>query len=140
MDYNKLVKYKNSTNSFAPYIGIVITGVGDGWCEAEIELKPHHMNPGGSAHGGCVFALMDSAGGVAAMAQGNNVTTASSSVEFLSAAGAGTKKLVAKAKAVKNGRTLMVYDVDVYSETEKHLAHGTFTFFRFDEPASIDFE
>lgn len=138
MDYEKLMQFKNSAASFAQLIGIVITGAGDGWCEGEIEIGPQHMNPGGTVHGGCVFALLDSVGGVAAMTQGNDVTTATASTSFLNAAGPESKKLIARGKAVKNGRTLMVYDVDVHTETGRHIAHGTFTFFRFEREAQYE--
>ena len=41
------------------YLGIQITGVGPGWCVAELEVRPELLNPFGAAHGAVLSSLID---------------------------------------------------------------------------------
>lgn len=41
------------------YLGMRITGVGPGWCVAELELRPELRNPFGAAHGAVLASLVD---------------------------------------------------------------------------------
>lgn len=41
------------------FLGMTITGVGAGWCVAELEVRPDLLNPFGAAHGAVLASLVD---------------------------------------------------------------------------------
>ena len=118
--------------SFTDEIGIEFTKLENGSAEGNIMLEKRHLNYYGSAHGGCIFSLMDSVAGLAALSNGSYVTTAGGNVHYINAA-IGTRFIRAAAKPVKIGNTLLVYDVEVLDDANKLIAKGSFTFVRFGE-------
>ena len=125
-DLKKIIQRENV--GFNRELGIHLLDVCDSFARAEIEIEEKHLNPFGIVHGGCIFSLMDTVGGIAACTQGNAVTTSSCSVSFLNA-GSG-KKLIAQAEKIKNGKNLLVYDVTVTDENETLIAKSTLTYFK----------
>ena len=92
-------------------------------------LKEKHTNPMGSAHGGLVFALADTIGGMAAMSYGDNVVTLNASVCFLNPA-IDTEYIDAEATVVRDGRTTAIYDVMVRTTEEVDIAKVTLTYYK----------
>ena len=86
------------------------------------------MNPRGIVHGGCLSALMDTVAGIAACTDGRGCVTLNCSVSYLRAA-QNTKKVYCKATAVKTGRTVAVYQAELFDDDGTLLANGTYTFF-----------
>ena len=132
MDFKELTNYRNASKGFTGYLGMRLTKIEDGYAEGEIEINENHLNILDSVHGGCIFSLIDTVGGSAAMSKGNFITTSSCNITFLSPA-INTKKIKAVAKEVKNGKTLMVYDIELFDDNEKLIAKATGTFFRLHE-------
>jgi len=122
--FNRLKEYRNNFQGAADFIGIKITDVKEGWARGEIEVKRHHMNPVGAVHGGIIFALADTVGGVAAWSCGQVVTTSCASIQFLNAA-LEPQKIIAEASALKVGKNLLTFDVRVMDEAGKLLCHAT---------------
>lgn len=131
MDYEQLRIARNEDKGFNKYLGFEYAEIKDGYARVELTLEPKHLNPKGEVHGGCIFSLMDTAGGVAAITKGNLATTSSAHINFLNSGHCG--KLVAVATEVKSGKSLMVFEVEVRDENEKLLSKGTFTFFRLNQ-------
>lgn len=131
MDYEKLILKRNEDTGYNSYLGIEFTQIKDNFAQAEIEVEQKHLNPRGVVHGGCIFSLMDTAGGVAAITSGNLITTSSSHVTFLNPA--ACKRLIARATEIKVGKSLLVFDVEATDENGRLLAKGTFTYFRLKE-------
>jgi uncharacterized protein (TIGR00369 family) len=52
---------------FARLIGINFLSIGDGKCQASLQVRQHLLNPLGIAHGGVTFSLADSTCGGAAL-------------------------------------------------------------------------
>jgi len=113
-------------------MGIVFTDIQKDYAKAEISIEDKHLNPNKHIHGGCIFALMDTVGGVAAIMQGNLITTASSDIHYINP-GFHTKKLFAEARPIKNGKNLLVYDVEAKDDQNTVLAKATFTYFRLEQ-------
>lgn len=134
MDYEKLRELRNSTNHFARRLGLTITAIRDGEAEAELPVTSDCLNPGGSVHGGCLFTLADVAGGAAASSCGMHITTVDSSFHFLRA-GLQTSHLTGKARAIKRGKRLLVYEVTVYDDQDSLLAQGIFTYMPLNKPS-----
>lgn len=131
-DFDKLIKWRNTNKGFAATIGVKITYACAGYAEGEIAVGEQHFNTAGTVHGGCLFALMDTVGGCAALTGGNMVTTSNSDIYFLRPA-ADLEKLKAKAQVIKDGRTLIVVDVALLNEHDVMIAKGSATFFRLNK-------
>lgn len=133
MNYEKLRDYRNRNNPFAKLLNLVITEIRANYAVGEIRVSPDMLNPAGSVHGGCLFTLADSVGGSAASSCGMHITTVDANFHFLRA-GLGTEKLIGKAREIKCGKTLMVYDVTVYDQSDTLLAEGIFTYMSLKKP------
>lgn len=129
MDYNKLVEQRNRENPFAAYVGIVTTKIEDGYAEAELTLRPEHMNPVNIVHGGCLYTLADVVTGAAASSFGTQTVTVSGEYHYLTSA-KDTKKIKAHAKCLKRGKTLVTFDVEVTDDNGNLVGKGTFTSYR----------
>ena len=109
---------------YTSYSGIKVTSIKEGYAEGEIEIEEQHLNPRGTIHGGLLYVLTDTIGGLATRTvNGMNAfvpSTASSSISYLKPT-IGTKKLIAKANVIKFGKRLSVVQTDVYDENDVHL-------------------
>ncbi len=126
MDYEKLKQYRNENNPYAQYNGIRLTALSKGSATAEMTITENMTNPFHIVHGGCLYTIADVTAGAAASSHGCKSTTVDSSFHYLRA-GSGTKKLIASAREIKAGKTLLVYDVTVRDQNDALLAEGIFT-------------
>lgn len=117
------------SEGFNHELGIHLLEIKDSFALAEIDIEKKHLNPYGIVHGGCIFTLMDTVGGIAARTQGDAVTTSSSNITFLNPAN-DAKKLIARAEKIKNGKNLLIYDVVTTDEKGILIAKSTLTYFR----------
>lgn len=99
-----------------------------GYAKSEMEILPHHLNPLGVIHGGCLFTIADTTSGASALGRGGRVTTVNGSINYLKA-GKNTTKIVAEAREIKYGRTLSVCDCKIFDDKDNLLATTTMTFF-----------
>ena len=133
MTCEEIMDFRNKNNKFAAYLGIHTTEMKPGYAKGEMVVAKHFENAIQSIHGGCLFTLADTIGGAAAASRGNRMTTVSGDFHFLSPA-IEVKKLIAVATEQKYGKTLSVFNVDIFNEKEKLLAKGTFTFYNLGIP------
>ena len=138
IDFEQLKERKNKSPFFDVYNGIFVTKISEGYCEAEVELTEHSLNPAGLAHGGLIYTLCDIVSGVAATTLGKAVLTLSSSMDFLRPGVSGKMKAVGT--CVKVGKTVGVYDANVYDEQGRHIARGSFHYYFTDTDISALFE
>ncbi|MFL6659964.1 MAG: PaaI family thioesterase [Massilia sp.] len=119
---NKLATLENmnkfGASSLPGFLGIEITGVGNGEVAARLPIKPHHLAPNGFLHAGSVITLADTAAGYACMANlpegANSFTTIELKSNHLGTAREGAIACVAKPAHL--GRTTQVWDVLVTNE------------------------
>lgn len=124
----------NNFDGFAKDIGIVITRAENGEADGCIELKKRHFNPIGSVHGGCLFSLADTVGGVALASSGVTCTTLSSNIEYLKGAMEGVShKLTAEGRPLRIGRKIAVYEVTIRDEHNTLICKATVDFFVMSE-------
>ena len=128
MDYQKLIDYRNNCPGFTKNMGMKVIEASDGYARLEMEITEEYHNPIGSVHGGVIFALADTAGGVAATSKGSYVTTVTGDINYLNAA-IGVKKLIATTRELKAGKNVLVYDVTVTDETGKVIAETRMTYY-----------
>lgn len=113
---------------------LVATGADGGEAEVEMTDCAPYTQEGGVVHGGVVTAVADTAAVYALMPslpEGRYMTSIEFKMNFLRPARAADGPLVARARAVKSGRTVQVCSSDVY-QGERHVAHGTFTYLAYE--------
>ena len=106
-------RFNPPAGGLVPHMGITLTGEGEGWLEAEMEIGAHHLRSGAKAlHAASMVALADSVCGFAAgnvLPEGAaGYTTIELKSNFLGTASEGT--LVARSEADHLGRTTQVWN------------------------------
>lgn len=117
MDFHKAIEQGFRDAPFVAHLGIELEDLGEGWCEASLELKGWHLQQTGVAHAGVISTLADHCAGAAAstqLAEGEHVVSIEFKVNFLR--GARGERLLCRADVLKSGRTLVVVESQVYTE------------------------
>ena len=96
-------------------LGIVVRAGGPGRAEVAMTVDARHLNFNGSGHGGAIFALADSAFGLASNSHGPVAAGIDAHITFQAPVAAGDT-LVARASEVQRSRRLGVYRIDVVRE------------------------
>lgn len=103
------------SHDFGKFVGVHFLERREGVCKARLDIRPEHMNPIGTVHGGCLFTLADAVCGIAASSHGSICTTVSSNIQFLNAA-FRPKYLIAEAKPKKLGRKIRTFLVEIWDD------------------------
>ena len=96
-------------------LGITFRSGGPGRAEVAMTIDSRHLNFNGGGHGGAIFALADSAFGLASNSHGPVAAGIDAHITFQAAVGAGDT-LVARAVEVQRSRRIGVYRIDVVRE------------------------
>lgn len=96
-------------------LGIAARGGGPGSAEVALTVDRRHLNFNGGCHGGAIFALADSAFGLASNSHGPVASGIAAHITFQTAVAAGDT-LVARATEVQRSRRIGVYRIDVVRE------------------------
>ena len=105
---------------FAADAGCRLVSCADGEAVVEVELDERHLNAVGTAQGGLIFTLADTAFAAAANSGGQQTVSLSSTVSFLRPAKAG--KLIARATTVSRTHSTCCIDVLVTDASDRLLA------------------
>ncbi|WP_295578802.1 PaaI family thioesterase [uncultured Oscillibacter sp.] len=132
MDYEKLIAFRNSKNTFCRRLGIRVTEIGPGRAVVVKTMGPEDLNPLNLPHGGVYFSMADTACGSAVVSHGHAAVTVDAGYHFLRSAKSGDT-VTATAREVKAGKTLSVCDVELRDQDGVLLGTGTFTFFILEE-------
>ena len=96
-------------------LGITFRSGGPGRAEVAMTIDSRHLNFNGGGHGGAIFALADSAFGLASNSHGPVAAGIDAHITFQAAVAAGDT-LVARATEVQRSRRIGVYRIDVVRE------------------------
>ena len=96
-------------------LGIAVRGGGAGSAVVAMTVDARHLNFNGGCHGGAIFALADSAFGLASNSHGPVASGIDAYITFQTAVAAGDT-LVARAVEVQRSRRIGVYRIDVVRE------------------------
>lgn len=107
-----LVMQLASSDPFASSLGITCTEAGLGHACVAMNLQRQHLNFNGTCHGGVIFALADTAFGLASNSYGKVAAGINAHITYQTAARLG-ERLMARATEVSRSRKLAVYRVDV---------------------------
>lgn len=117
----------NASCSYNIYNGIKVVDLKENVCVVEAELRDESMNPWGMAHGGLVYSLCDVSAGVVVSQTGRRGVTQSGMVYYLRPSTG--KKLRAEGKIIKNGKTVVLVEANIYNDEGLHTARGEFQIF-----------
>lgn len=131
MDILKTIKDRANNSPYYKLLGLKVKKLKRGKAEVELPFKSNLTNFLGTAHGGCIASLVDSAGGlaVATTMEDENIkcATVDLKVNFLLPFTEG--KLQGKGKVIHRGRTISVAEVDIRGEGNVLVAKGIVTIF-----------
>ncbi|MBR2188608.1 MAG: PaaI family thioesterase [Eubacterium sp.] len=128
MTIDEIREYRNKYNHFATLIGLSITDMKEGFGEVRMKITAEMRNPTGSVHGGCIATAADVAGGSAASSYGFPVATLDCSLHYLRPGLKDCEEIIGTGKVIKNGKRVIVTDVEVKSQTGTVLARGIYSF------------
>ena len=118
----------------APFIadlGLALSGIGAGWCETVLEVKPKHLQQDGYVHAGVQATMADHTAGCAGgtlVRANETVLTAEFKINLLRPAIG--ERLRCRAAVLKPGKTLIVAESEVHAVRdgkEKLVAKATVT-------------
>lgn len=128
MDFTKIAKDAlNKDKGFINNNNYNVIKVEKNYCELEGILSESSLNNLCVAHGGYIFGLADTAAGIAAMTNGGNVVTVDSNISYFKPAKGD--RIIAKANALKVGKTISVFEVEILDEKDDMVARATMTFY-----------
>jgi uncharacterized protein (TIGR00369 family) len=115
---------------FRELVGTELASLREGRAVAEVHAEEHHLNPGGTVHGGVVYTLVDVSMAEAlrtTIAEGDErPVTIEIKVNYLEPAKAGT--LTSTAQVRKGGKRVTIVEAEVTQDSEVvALATGTYT-------------
>ncbi len=93
-------------------LAITVVSGGPGRAEVTMTVDARHLNFNGGGHGGAIFALADSAFGLASNSHGPVASGIDAHITFQAAVRAG-ERLVARAVEVTRSRRIAVYRIEV---------------------------
>lgn len=124
MTKQEKIEAVNARCSYNRYNGIRVVELSDDTCVTEGELREESMNPWGMAHGGFVYSLCDVAAGVAVSQTERMGVTLSGNIYYLRPSKG--RKLRAEGRIIKNGKTVVLVETNVYNDEGVHTARGEF--------------
>src|SRR6266568_2966485 len=128
-DVVSTIRARFEAADFAQWMGLELVAIDDGTSEIRLTLKPHHLNPGGIAHGGVVAAMLDVAAGLAHRSKlGPEAThvTVQLHVNYLRAVGAGV--VTARGVSLQTGRRVGYSEATLHDVDDYVLARASATF------------
>jgi len=107
-----------------PAWGLVIEEAREGYARVRMPLRADMLNGHGSAHGGMIFALADTAFAYACNSRNETTVAQNATIAFLAPAGAGDV-LVAEAQELSRSGRSGVYQVSVRTVDGRAIAEFT---------------
>ncbi|HIF09341.1 MAG TPA: PaaI family thioesterase [Sneathiellales bacterium] len=117
-------------NGFGAVLGPKLEQLDEGFCRMSLAWREDLSRGDARVHGGVIAALIDKAGTTAAWAytdipEGTLGATVAMNVNFLDAA---VTDMVAEARTVRRGGSIVVVDVEVLNDTGGMVAKGMVTY------------
>lgn len=108
------------------FLGLIVLELETGFTKIHIPFKEEFIGDfrQNRWHGGIQASIADSAGGIAAMSNisflSQNVNTIDMRIDYLH--GSEPKDFFAEAKILKNGKRIIIVDIELYHEKSKIIA------------------
>lgn len=124
--YRLLMDRMNERGHFSSNSNVRIDKLDEGFAQGTLDIRPENLNMLGYVHGGCLATLADTVAGMAVIASGYAAVTVTYCLNFLRPAVGRQIRCIASAE--KMGKTLCVMRVELFNDTSKPVAAGSFTF------------
>ena len=125
-----MTDFQPQLDPFQVLLGFQLDLVRPEFCRISLPFRSELRTAGDVVHGGVIASLIDSAGVVAAWSDADpsatRGATADLSVSYLSAAHG--VDLLAEARVLRRGRSLVFIEVDVTAATGERIAKGLVTY------------
>jgi acyl-CoA thioesterase len=122
---------------FSAALGVELVEAGPGRAVLAMTVARRHLNCYGSAHGGALFALADTAFGMASNTHDVVAVGIDAHMAFAVAVEAGDR-LTARAREITRGRRMAVYRVDIERQDGTPVAVFTGTVYITGRPKPAD--
>ncbi len=120
----------SKVNGFMKHNGLYIEKLTKEKSIMSVDITENSLNPSGIVHGGLVFGLADTAMGAVAYLTGRKVVTVDSNINYLKPCHG--KKITCIAEPIKVGKTIGVYQANIYNEGHNLAATVIGTYFFLD--------
>jgi uncharacterized protein (TIGR00369 family) len=130
-DYEATERRSMDRAAFVADVGIVLKGMGPGWCETEVAIRARHLQQDGHVHAGVLATIGDHTAGAAAgtlVGPGQGVLTVEFKINLLRPARG--ERIRCRAEVLRAGRTLSVVESGMFVAAEgedKLVAKSTVT-------------
>ena len=117
---------KNSPSPFAHWLDGILEEVEFGQLSIRFTVRPDMTNPHGMLHGGVISGMLDDVIGttVATLDKEQPFVSINLSVDFVQGARV-SEEVIAKAKVIRNGRTAVYVQAELFNQSAKLLAVAT---------------
>ncbi len=117
---------KNSPSPFAHWLDGILEEVEFGQLCIRFTVRPDMTNPHGMLHGGVISGMLDDVIGttVATLDKEQPFVSINLSVDFVQGARV-SDEVIAKAKVIRNGRTAVYVQAELFNQSAKLLAVAT---------------
>ena len=126
--HDAIVRRLFDGDALAATLGIELVTGGIGHATVRLTVAQQHLNFHGTCHGGVIFALADTAFGLASNSHGTAAAAIDAHTSFNTAVRAG-EALTATARERSRGRRLATYAVDVTRGDDRVVSLFTGTVF-----------
>lgn len=127
-DYDLASLNASSQNSLIAHLGIEYTDVGDDYVKATMPVDNRTRQPFGYMHGGASLVLAETLGGMASiLAVEDGLVCVGSEINASHLRGVKSGFVTAIAKAVRIGRTLQVWQIDISNELDELVCSSRLT-------------
>jgi uncharacterized protein (TIGR00369 family) len=115
-----------SPSPLARWLNGILQAAHDGSLTIEFTVREEMTNPAGILHGGAIAAIIDDVIGTTVYSLGNEnyYTSVNLMIDFLESAKAG-EKVIAKSNIIRQGKTIINAECEIYNESGRLLARGT---------------
>jgi acyl-CoA thioesterase len=122
-----------SAEPFAQKFGLQLIDIQEGYAKVEMAFTQDMENMFGMAHGGAIFALIDTAFEIASNSHGTMALALNMNINYLASPAKGSK-LTAKAKEINKTKKTAAYDIIVTDDKNNLIAACQALVYRMEKP------
>ena len=128
----EIVSLMMQKDAFSQWIGVEVLSVELGKCSLRCKVKEEMLNGFHIAHGGISYSLADSSLAFASNSRGQHCVSVETSISHLGKVSLGDE-LTSSAKEIYRGKKTGVYEVEIFNQNQRLVAHFKGTVFVSEE-------
>jgi len=128
----EIVSLMMQKDAFSQWIGVEVLSVELGKCSLRCKVKEEMLNGFHIAHGGISYSLADSSLAFASNSRGQHCVSVETSISHLGKVCLGDE-LTSSAKEIYRGKKTGVYEVEIFNQNQRLVAHFKGTVFVSEE-------